>query len=265
MNKPHTSITPPSLGRRLSIKNVALPGTAESALEVLSSPRGLCEVEGAGQSIILDIEESRGNAVDQKTVPEELPVSGDPYNETMLELNFTGRQPFFKLNGKKMQLIQPLDRDDENLSHTLIQLICTVRSTGKKRQIPMIVRVSDINDNAPKFINTPYETTVPELTPVGSTIFKNVEAADADAGVNGIVEYSIAPGDSSMIGGNEGVGRDRITTADGYGYFSINLPHQGQVTVNRTLDYERTQRYLVTILASILAHSTDEVESRAAA
>lgn len=90
-----------------------------------------------------------------------------------------------------------------------------------------------------------------QLTPVGSTIFKNVDAFDADAGVNGIVEYSIAPGDGSRIGSNEGVGRNRITTADGYGYFSINLPHQGQVTVNRTLDYERTQRYLVTILASV--------------
>ena len=115
----------------------------------------------------------------------------------------------------------------------------------------MIVRVSDVNDNAPKFINSPYKTTVPELTPVGSTIFKNVVATDADAGVNGLIEYSIAPGDGKGIGNNNGVGRERITTADGYGYFSINLPHQGQVTVNRTLDYERTQRYLVTILASV--------------
>ncbi|KAL0104590.1 hypothetical protein PUN28_017380 [Cardiocondyla obscurior] len=124
--------------------------------------------------------------------------------------------------------------------------------------IPVIVRVSDINDNAPKFINTPYETTVPELTPVGSTIFKSVDAIDADAGVNGIVEYSIAPGDGSRIGSNEGIGRNRITTVDGYGYFSINLPHQGQVTVNRTLDYERTQRYLVTILASDRARNVSE-------
>jgi protocadherin-15 len=38
-----------------------------------------------------------------------------------------------------------------------------VKSTNKKRTIPVIVRVSDINDNAPKFINTPYETTVPEV------------------------------------------------------------------------------------------------------
>ncbi|XP_029661885.1 cadherin-99C isoform X1 [Formica exsecta] len=219
---------------------------------------GLCEVESGQSNIILDIEESRGNAIDQRTVPEELPVSGDPYNETMLELIFPGRAPLFKLNGKKLQLLEPLDRDDENLSHVVFQLSCTVKSTNKKRTIPVIVRVSDINDNAPKFINTPYETTVPELTPVGSTIFKNVDAFDADAGVNGIVEYSIAPGDGSRIGSNEGVGRNRITTADGYGYFSINLPHQGQVTVNRTLDYERTQRYLVTILASDRARNVSE-------
>lgn len=90
-----------------------------------------------------------------------------------------------------------------------------------------------------------------QLTPVGSTIFKKVHAVDADAGVNSLIEYSIAPGDGTGIGNSDGVGRDRVTTADGYGYFSINLPHQGQVTVNRTLDYERTQRYLVTILASV--------------
>ncbi|XP_076395319.1 cadherin 99C isoform X2 [Megachile rotundata] len=224
----------------------------------VASKTALCEVESGQSNIILDIEESRGDAIDQKTVPEELPVSGDPHNETTLELIFPGRQPRFKLNGKRLQLLEPLDRDDENLSHVVFQLSCTVKQTNKKRTIPVIVRVSDINDNKPKFINTPYETTVPELTPVGSTIFKNVVAVDADAGVNGIVEYSIAPGDGSRIGNNEGVGRNRITTADGYGYFSINLPHQGQVTVNRTLDFEKTQRYLVTILASDRARNVSE-------
>ncbi|KAG8040868.1 hypothetical protein G9C98_001856 [Cotesia typhae] len=177
----------------------------------------LCE-ESTGQSnIILDIEESRGSGYEQPTTPEELPVYGNPYNETTLEVIFPGKAPLFALDGKKLRLLKQLDRDTENLSHVVFQ-----------------------------------------LTPVGSTIFQNVVAVDADAGVNGLVEYSIAPGDGNGIGSNNAVGRDRITTADGYGYFSINLPHQGQVTVNRTLDFERTQRYLVTILASDRALNTSE-------
>ncbi|XP_015606364.1 cadherin-99C isoform X1 [Cephus cinctus] len=226
--------------------------------QLVVSKAGLCEVETGQSNIIVDIEESKGDAIDQKTVPSELPVSGDPFNETTLELIFSGRKPIFTLEGKKLKLLEPLDRDDANLSHIIFQLTCTIKSSNKKRNIPVIVRVSDINDNAPIFINTPYETTVPELTPVGSTIFKNIVAVDADAGVNGLVEYSIAPGDGKGIGNSDGVGRDRITTADGYGYFSINLPHQGQVTVNRTLDYEKTQRYLVTILASDRARNVSE-------
>ncbi|XP_012288920.1 cadherin-99C [Orussus abietinus] len=236
---------------------LAILWTSLLAPEVLSKA-GLCEVETGQSNIILDIEESRGTATDQKTVPEELPVSGDPRNETTLELIFPGRRPLFRLEGKKLRLLEPLDRDAENLSHVVFQLTCTVKSTNKKRTIPVIVRVSDVNDNAPIFVNAPYETTVPELTPIGSTIFKNIVAKDADAGVNGLVEYSIAPGDGTGIGYNDGVGRDRITTADGYGFFTIHLPHQGQVTVNRTLDFERTQRYLVTVLASDRARNHSE-------
>ena len=73
-----------------------------------------------------------------------------------------------------------------------------------------------------------------QLTPVGTTIFQGIKAVDADAGVNGLAEYFIveAPTASS-------------SASDGFGYFSINLPHQGQVTVNRSLDYERTQKYLL--------------------
>ncbi|XP_014233945.1 cadherin-99C isoform X2 [Trichogramma pretiosum] len=243
-----------SLHRQTSLKSrcliVLLCTVFLSQIAAAKEPKGLCALDINQSNIILDIEESRGNGIDQETVPAELPVIGDPRNETILELISTGRQPLFRLEGKKLRLLRPLDRDEENRSHVFFQLNCTVRATGNNRKIPVIVRVSDINDNAPKFINTPYSTTVSELTPIGSTIFKNVVAEDADAGVNGLVEYSIAPGNGVGVGNSDGVGRDRVTTADGYGYFSINLPHQGQVTVNRTLDYERTQRYLVTILAS---------------
>ncbi len=43
------------------------------------------------------------------------------------------------------------------------QISCTIRATGRNRNIPIIVRVSDVNDNIPEFINTPYEASVAEV------------------------------------------------------------------------------------------------------
>lgn len=34
---------------------------------------------------------------------------------------------------------------------------------SRSRNIPIIVRVSDINDETPVFINTPYETSIDEV------------------------------------------------------------------------------------------------------
>lgn len=55
-------------------------------------------------------------------MPAELPVIGDPHNETILDLTATGSQPLFTLDGKKLKLLRPLDRDDENLSHVVFQV-----------------------------------------------------------------------------------------------------------------------------------------------
>lgn len=62
------------------------------------------------------------SATDQETFPVELPVIGDPRNETILELTSTGKQALFKLDGKKLRLIRPLDRDPDNLSHVTFQV-----------------------------------------------------------------------------------------------------------------------------------------------
>ncbi|XP_066251478.1 cadherin-99C isoform X2 [Euwallacea similis] len=209
--------------------------------------RGLCEVENGSSNIIIDIEESKGSSISQETNPKELPIVGEPNLDIFLELAFPKGPPLFFLNEKKLQLLAPLDRDENNLSHIVFQLICTIKSTHKVKSIPVIVRLTDINDNSPEFIETPYETSISELTPVGTTIYQNIHAKDKDTGVNGQVEYSIIKG--SKLDSDEGVGRQRVHSEDGFGYFAINYPHQGQVTVNRTLDFERTQRYYVTILA----------------
>lgn len=205
------------------------------------SKGGLCEVETGQSNIIMDIEESRGTEIAQETMPVELPIRGDPFTEFQLELSFPKGHPLFILNGRKLQLLQPLDRDKDNLSHIVFQVTCT----NKKRTIPVIVRVSDVNDNAPEFINTPYEVAISELSPVGTTVFTGLKAVDPDAGANGLVEYRVVPARVAAGRANE-----RLSVADGSQYFAINLPHQGQVTVAKALDYERTQRYLLTVVAS---------------
>ena len=84
--------------------------------------------------------------------------------------------------------------------------------TGKRRTIPVIVRISDLNDNSPQFIGTPYSISLPENTPVNTTVFTDLKAQDMDSGNNMQIEYSVVKGDGSLN--------------DGFGYFAINLPHQ---------------------------------------
>jgi protocadherin-15 len=159
--------------------------------------------------------------IGQQTTPPELPIHGDVATEITLQLVFPKGEPLFELSGKSLKLLKPLDRDKDNLSHIVfqvcvhssstqfvdrvkpirrknistafrLQISCTVISTRRNRNIPIIVRVSgeleippqfirltfnhdtfflapffplaDVNDNAPVFVNTPYEVTVPEVS-----------------------------------------------------------------------------------------------------
>lgn len=63
-----------------------------------------------------------------------------------------------------------------------------------------------------------------QSTPVGTTIFRNIQALDKDAGVNGLVEYFIVEGSTNTTED------EKMTIADGYGTFAISFPHQGQVS-----------------------------------
>lgn len=61
--------------------------------------------------------------INQPIRPAELPIIGDPYTEISLDLLFPTKTATFALIGKKIQLTQPLDRDAENLSHIVFQVI----------------------------------------------------------------------------------------------------------------------------------------------
>ena len=45
-----------------------------------------------------------------------------------------------------------------------------VKSTGKRKTIPLYVRVSDINDNSPMFIDLPYVASIPEVNSINKQL-----------------------------------------------------------------------------------------------
>lgn len=198
----------------------------------------LCNVQTGEAVIILDVSESKYNKSDQLTQPSILPING---NLTDIKLQIIAdSENIFKLDGKQLKLRRPLDRDLKDISFIQLQIQCTIISSNAQRTIPITVRVIDINDNAPKFLGLPYETTVSELAPIGTTIYRGLQTSDEDSSVNGLVEYFVVPGNGSKV--------------DGYKIFGIDLPYQGYVTLRQPMDYENINYYEVII--SAVDHAT---------
>lgn len=55
---------------------------------------------------------------------------GDPFADIALDLVFPKGSPMFILNGKRLQLLHPLDRDSSNLSHIVFQVSGGVPAQG---------------------------------------------------------------------------------------------------------------------------------------
>ncbi|KAK5650009.1 hypothetical protein RI129_001038 [Pyrocoelia pectoralis] len=127
--------------------------------------------------------------------------------------------------------------DTENPQNVLkFKLICDYQDGEDtiSSSLSVTVYVEDLNDNAPIFLGTPYELTVDELTPVGLTIFRRIQATDRDKPntPNSDVQYSIT-------GGNE------------RGIFALDGSHQAFLILTKPLDYDVGDReFIITVTAS---------------
>lgn len=198
-----------------------------------------CTVQSGDNQVILNLVESKGDQVDQLTNPVELPITGVPGTDIELEIlspDQRGERQYFRLSGKQVQLLEPLDRDQSDLSSLMFQLTCIDLQSRRRKTIPVVVTISDINDNPPVFQGNPYVITIPESTPINSIVFTGLKATDPDSNVNGQVEFHVIPGDG--------------TPQDGFGVFEIDLPHQGLVKLAKKLDYEDVHTYHLSIQAS---------------
>lgn len=132
-----------------------------------------------------------------------------------------------------------VDRDvPQNLLKFKIQ--CSSNSIGKMEEtsfLTVTVYVEDINDNTPKFVNTPYNANVDESAAIGSTIFHDIKAFDKDKPntPNSDIQYSLGPQDFDAGGP----------------FFSMESPHRPSIVLRRKLDFDYGLKvFSINVLAS---------------
>ncbi|XP_045426670.1 cadherin-related family member 1 isoform X2 [Pipistrellus kuhlii] len=93
----------------------------------------------------------------------------------------------------------------------------------------VVILVTDVNDQAPRFLQEPYTVQIPEDTPAGSSLFE-VHAVDKDTGSGGSVTYFL---------------QNLLATQ-----FTVDR-HSGvlRLRAGTTLDYEKARVHLVTVVA----------------
>ncbi|XP_068092834.1 cadherin-12 isoform X2 [Hyperolius riggenbachi] len=92
--------------------------------------------------------------------------------------------------------IRSLDREEKAFYTLRAQAVDIVTGRPMEPESEFIIKVQDINDNEPKFLDGPYIASVPEMSPVGAYVLQ-VKATDADDptyGSSARVVYSILQG-----------------------------------------------------------------------
>ena len=79
---------------------------------------------------------------------------------------------FCYVSGEDLVLAAPLDKENiDGVDSILIDVVCQrQRSSDPSFSIPVHVRVTDVNDNAPIFVGAPFNLSLSEMTVVGSRI-----------------------------------------------------------------------------------------------
>ena len=135
-----------------------------------------------------------------------------------------------KITGR-LSIAKPLDYDTQPVH----RLTISARDRGmlyRETTKVFTISLSDVNDNAPTFNESVYQTYLPENSVIGSTVFV-ANATDLDSGINAVIEYAI------------------IGDPEARNLFSINA-QTGVVTTRAPkskFDYEVKNRYRLVILA----------------
>ncbi|KAK4886263.1 hypothetical protein RN001_002534 [Aquatica leii] len=138
----------------------------------------------------------------------------DPKNGFIKSLHVFDREELVQTTGQNFMILE-----------------ATVMDNGSPRlrdKVKIQVYVTDVNDNPPKFLRTPYKVQISEGASIGTQVIR-LYTTDADEGLNGDVFYFIANGNEDR--------RFEIDEAT------------GQIVLSRPLDRETTSKYTLTVIA----------------
>ncbi|XP_063305933.1 protocadherin gamma-C5-like [Pelobates fuscus] len=122
--------------------------------------------------------------------------------------------------------------DRENTSRYSIQIIATdLGSPAMITQITINLSISDINDNAPVFMQSVYQSFIKENNDAGSLLC-TVSAYDPDEGVNAEFKFSLV--------------ETELDTTSASSLVYIN-PSNGNIYAQRSYDYEQIQLLQITV------------------
>lgn len=132
----------------------------------------------------------------------------------------------FKLNsavGAHYNLITNSKLDRENVSeYTVVIMAMDAGTPPLSSQATFVVKLSDVNDNAPSFSQPSYSVDVPENN-VPRNPIAVVTASDPDVGDNARISYSILP---SLVQGSPVSSYVYINADSGHIYSMLSLDHE---------------------------------------
>jgi len=126
-----------------------------------------------------------------------------------------------------------LDRETTAVHEVVVVAVDRSRESPMSGTSTLVVRVDDVNDNAPVFVPPEYRVRLLEDLPVG-TVVGTVFAVDPDAGNNGVVRYAVVDGHD--------------------GYFSVDRL-TGVVRLTRRVSFNAREMFNLTVRAKDRAGS----------
>ena len=175
------------------------------------------------------------------TVDSRLLVSyaGNVGRDIQLSLQTSSAQPPVSLHTEAgvatLRLEASLDRERLGRDRGLeVTVVCERLGGGQEEvfTLPVTIRVTDVNDNAPVFVSGPYVVNMSEAAPPGSLVAEVVAVDTDQQGPFSMVHYSVVAGE-----------------AEPAPPLAFPSPLSGRLVLARALDYEAARVLEVTIRA----------------